>query len=411
MSFPFYIASRYLFSRKSRNAINIISIISVMGVAVGTAALVIVLSVFNGFEGLLTKLNNSFDPDIKITSVKGKRFIPDANFVSIIKNSDFVADFSFTLEENALIEYDNKQVVAVIKGVDDNYLSVTGLDSMVCKGEALLYNSSAPCAIVGAGLAYNLGVTCDYFLPMLINVPSRTKQITGTFSDAISDVFNKKSVYASGFFAIQQDYDMQYLIMPIKEVRELLEYENNISAVEIKLKNEAFSNETVKYLSESLGEDYSVKDRNMQHEYAYKIMKSEKWAIFMILIFILLIASFNIIASITMLIIDKRNDISILRSMGAEDKSIRKIFFIEGVGISFIGALIGIIIGGIICWLQMKYGFVKLGAGGAFIIDSYPVEVKITDIFYSLVAVMLIGLFAAWMPVKFVTRKIKNEIN
>ncbi|MBO4615458.1 MAG: ABC transporter permease [Bacteroidales bacterium] len=410
MSFPFYIASRYLVSKKSRNAINIISIISIAGVAVGTAALIIVLSVFNGFEDLLTRLNNSFDPDIKVLPASGKTFVPDASFESALNDCDLVSTISYTLEENALLQYNDKQVIATVKGVDDNFFRITGLDSMVVRGDALLYNGKASCAIMGAGVAYSMGVICDYIEPLAVSVPSRTAEIKGNFSDAASDLLNSISLYPAGIFAIQQEYDARYVVMPIDEVRRLLEFDREVGAAEIKLKAGAESDEAVKQLSAKLGDKFKILDRNMQHEYSYKIMQSEKWAIFMILIFILLIASFNIIASITMLIIDKRNDISILRSMGADDSDIRRIFFIEGLGISLVGAVVGLFVGGLICWLQMTYGFVKLGGGsGSFIIDAYPVAIHVVDVLWSFAAVMLIGLFAAWMPVRFVTRKLKEN--
>lgn len=410
MNFPLYIASRYLVSKKSRNAINIISIVSIVGVAVGTAALVIVMSVFNGFEDLLTKLNNSFDPDIKVMPSRGKTFVPDENFKSAVENCEYVSMVSYTIEENALLQYSDKQLIASIKGVDENYLATTGIDTMVVRGEPLLRHSGVPCAIMGAGIAYSLGVMCDYIEPVVVNIPSRTKEIHGNFSDAANDILNSIPIYVSGIFAIQQDYDMKYLVAPIDEVRKLLEFKDDVSAAEIKLKNFADSDKAVEYLSNELGDGFQVLDRKLQHEYAYKIMQSEKWAIFMILIFILLIASFNIIASITMLIIDKRNDISILCSMGADDSSIRRIFFIEGIGVSLVGALAGLVVGGLICWLQMTFGFVKLGGGsGSFIIDAYPVLVNWIDILWSFIAVMLIGLFAAWIPVRFVTRKLKTD--
>ena len=410
MSFPFYIASRYLVSKKSRNAINIISIISIAGVAVGTAALIIILSVFNGFEDLLMRLNNSFDPDIKVLPATGKTFVPDSNFESALHDCDFISSVSYTLEENALLQYNEKQVIATVKGVDENFFATTGLDSMVVRGDALLHNGKVSCAIMGAGIAYSMGVTCDYLEPLTASIPSRTTEIKGNFSDAASDLLNNISLYPSGIFAIQQEYDMRYVVMPIDDVRRLLEFDNEIGVAEIKLKPGISYDEAVEQLSAKLGDKFKVLDRNMQHEYSYKIMQSEKWAIFMILIFILLIASFNIIASITMLIIDKRNDISILRSMGADDNAIRRIFFIEGLGISLVGAVIGLFLGGIICWLQMTYGFVRLGDGtGSFIIDAYPVSIHIIDILWSFVAVMLIGLFAAWIPVRFVTRRLKDN--
>ena len=340
----------------------------------------------------------------------GKTFIPDSNFESALNDCDFVSSVSYTLEENALLQYSEKQVIATVKGVDENFFTTTGLDSMVIRGDALLHNEKVSCAIMGAGIAYSMGVICDYLEPLTASIPSRTTEIKGNFSDAASDLLNSISLYPSGIFAIQQEYDMRYVVIPIDDVRRLLEFDDEIGAAEIKLKSGISYDEAVKQLSAKLGDKFKVLDRNMQHEYSYKIMQSEKWAIFMILIFILLIASFNIIASITMLIIDKRNDISILRSMGADDNAIRRIFFIEGLGISLVGAVIGLFLGGIICWLQMTYGFVRLGDGtGSFIIDAYPVSIHILDILWSFVAVMLIGLFAAWIPVRFVTRRLKEN--
>ncbi|MCF0205984.1 MAG: ABC transporter permease [Bacteroidales bacterium] len=410
MNISFYIAARYLVSKKSRNAINIISIISILGVAVGTAALIICLSVFNGFEGLLNKLNNSFDPDIKITPVYGKAFLPDKKITDCLSQADFIESYSFSLEENALLQYNQKQIIATIKGVDEKYFSVTGIDTMIVRGRVAGKESGVTEAIVGAGLSYSLGLSCDFVEPLQINIPSRTKEIHGNFNDAANDILNTATAYASGVFAIQQEYDTKYVILPLNVVQRLLEYDTEIGAIEIKLKPKTKPETACEELSAKLGEDFSVLDRKMQHAYNYKIMQSEKWAVFMILVFILLIASFNIIASITMLIIDKKNDISIIRSMGGNNAMIRKIFFIEGIGISIVGAVIGLIIGGVICWLQMEYGFVKLGGGeGAFIINAYPVEIRWLDIAGSFAAVMLIGLFAALLPVRYVTNKLKND--
>lgn len=412
MKFPLYIASRYLVSKKSRNAINIISAISIAGVAVGTAALIIVLSVFNGFEDLLTKLNNSFDPDIKISPVYGKSFVPDETFEKILTDAECISSVSYTLEESALLQYGDKQLIATVKGVDDNYLATTSIDTMIVRGTPLLYNEGIPCAIVGAGISYTMGVQCDYLTPLVINIPSRTKELHGNFSDAASDIINSTTTFVSGIFSIQQDFDMKYVILPLKEVRKILELYDGVGAVEIRLTPTASSDEAVKYFSERLGDEFSVLDHNMQHEYSYKIMQSEKWAIFMILIFILLIASFNIIASITMLIIDKRNDISILGSMGADSLTVRKIFFAEGIGISIMGAVIGLIIGGVVCWLQMKFGLIKLGGGsGSFIIDAYPVVINWLDVLLSLAAVLFIGIIAAWIPVRYVTGKLSRNNN
>lgn len=404
MNFPFYIAKRYLISKKSRNAINVISFVSIMGVATGTAALIIILSVFNGFDDLLKKLYNSFDPDIKIISSKTKTFIPNETVTNALNDLDFIEMYSLCVEENAMIEYEEKQIIATIKGVDNNYNTVTGLDSMIIRGNYDLYEQEVALAIVGQGIAFDLGLSLDFVAPLNIYIPSRTKSFKGNFQDA-SDNINRAIVYTSGVFAIQQEYDTKYVVMPIDVVRVLLEYDEEISSVEIKLKPDTDIDEAVSQIQTLLGENFEVQDRNKQHEYAYKIMQSEKWAIFMILVFILIIASFNVIGSLTMLIIDKKNDIQTLKSLGANNKTIRNIFFLEGVFISMSGALFGLIMGGFVCWAQISFGLVKLGSSGAFIIENYPVLIKFSDFAYVFITVMLIGLFAAWYPVRYITKK------
>lgn len=407
MKFPFYIAKRYLVSKKSRNAINFISFISILGVATGTAALIIILSVFNGFDDLLKKLYNSFDPDIKIVSSQGKTFVPDKNFVKVLKTSEFIQTYSFCLEENAMLEYGDKQIIATIKGVDNNYKKVTGLDTMIVVGEYILKNDMVSCAIAGQGIAYNLGLVIDYAFPLKIYIPCRTKEFKGNFQDA-TDNINQCLVYTSGIFEIQQEYDTKYVILSLDEVQKLLEYDNNISSAEIKLKQQIHIKDAVTDLSHALGNNYEVLDRNKQHEYAYKIMQSEKWAIFMILVFILLIASFNVIGSLTMLIIEKKSDIQILKSLGANNKIIRNIFFLEGLFISASGAILGLLIGISVCFAQIKFGLVKLGTEGSFIIENYPVLMNPTDFIYVFVTVMIIGTFAAWYPVRYITKKFAN---
>ncbi|HOZ30421.1 MAG TPA: FtsX-like permease family protein [Bacteroidales bacterium] len=404
MNFPFYIAKRYLISKKSRNAINFISFISILGVATGTAALIIILSVFNGFDDLLKNLYNSFDPDIKIVSAEGKTFSPNEKFLNILNSSDYIENYSFCLEENAMLEYGDKQIIATIKGVDNNYVNVTGIDTMIVVGEYMLKNDLASCAIAGQGIAYNLGLTVDFALPLKIYIPGRTKDLKGNFQDA-TDNINQCLVYTSGIFEIQQEYDTKYVILPLKEVQTLLEYEDDISSAEIKLKNNTNTKDALSILENSLGNGYEIMDRNKQHEYAYKIMQSEKWAIFMILVFILLIASFNVIGSLTMLIIEKKSDIQILKSLGANNKTIRNIFFLEGLFISASGAILGLIMGITVCIIQIEFGLVKLGTDGSFIIENYPVLMNFADFVYVFVTVMIIGTFAAWYPVRYITKK------
>ena len=384
-----------------------------MGVATGTAALIIILSVFNGFDDLLKRLYNSFDPDIKIIATQGKTFEANSDLLNKLDGSNIIDLYSLCIEENAMLEYGEKQIIATIKGVDDNYQSVTGLDTMIVNGIFQLYeqvilpddiHQEIPLGIAGQGIAYNLELSTDYTQPVNIYIPSRTGQFRGNFQDA-SDNINRAIVYTSGIFMIQQEYDTKYYIIPLETAQELLEYENQVSSVEIKLKKDIKSKDAVSELSNLLGNQFEIQDRNKQHEYAYKIMQTEKWAIFMILVFILLIASFNVIGSLTMLIIDKKHDIQILKSLGAGNKTIRNIFFLEGIFISFFGAIAGLFIGGLISWLQMEFGLVKLGNEGSFIIDNYPVLINWTDFLYVMLTVMVIGTFAAWYPVRYITRK------
>lgn len=404
MSFSFYIAKRYLISKKSRNAINFISFISILGVATGTAALIIILSVFNGFDDLLKNLYNSFDPDLKIVSAEGKTFSPDEKFLNILNTSDYIEKYSFCLEENAMLEYGDKQMIATIKGVDKNYQEVTGIDTMIVLGKYVLKNDMVSYAIAGQGIAYSLGLTVDFAFPLKIYIPRRTKELQGNIQDA-ADNINQCIVYTAGIFEIQQEYDTKYVILPLDEVRTLLEYKNNISSAELKLRDGVNIKDAVASLNNSLGKNFKVLDRNKQHEYAYKIMQSEKWAIFMILVFILLIASFNVIGSLTMLIIEKKSDIQILKSLGADNKTIRNIFFLEGLFISASGAILGLVIGISVCLAQIQFGLVKLGTGGSFIIENYPVLMKPEDFVYVFITVMIIGTFAAWYPVRYITKK------
>lgn len=404
MNLSFYIARRYLLSKKSRNAINIISGISVAGVAVGTAALIVILSVFNGFDGLIKNLFTSFDPDLKITALQSKTFVADEKMLAGIRAENGIKAWSLSLEENALLEYDGQQMIATIKGVDENYLNVTGLDSMLVSGEYYLKYNDVPTAIAGRGVAYKLNLDLEFLIPVKVNIPSRKAEIKGNFQDAVN-LINTRNIYTSGVFAVQQEYDNKYYIVPLSFAREVLEYDNDISAIEIKLKDPTQSPEIKARLQSHLGDGYVVADRNDQHQFLYQVMQSEKWVIFLILLFILIIASFNVIASLTMLIIDKKKDINTLRSMGANDAQIRRIFFAEGMLISLLGAIIGLILGGIICWIQQDFGIVKLGSEGSFIINAYPVLINPSDFAIVFATVLFIGFLAAWYPVRHITRR------
>lgn len=384
-------------SKKRQNIINIISAISILGITIGTMSLIIVLSVFNGFESLVISLYNSFDPDIKITPISGKTFEEKQ-----IKAIDFhkvpgVKYVTKVLEENALLKYKEKQYIASIKGVSSEFFKMTRLDTMLVEGSLTPGKNDAEFAIAGQGVAYFLGLTInDTFNPVSVYVPRKGKNSSLLPEDA----FNNLYLNISGVFSVQQDFDAKYVIVPIAYAEKLLESNGLISSLEIGLEKNVDLDESAELIKKELGSGYKVSTKYQQHELLYKIMQSEKWAVFLILSFILLIATFNVISSITMLIIDKQKDATILWSMGAGINQIRGIFMIEGLMITLSGAFSGLFLGFIICLAQMKFGFVKLGGSGSFVIDSYPVKMEILDFIYVFLTVLLIGIFAAWFPAK-----------
>jgi lipoprotein-releasing system permease protein len=402
-----YIAKRYLFAKKSRNAINVISAVSVAGVAVGTMALITILSVFNGLETLVSSIFNTFDPDLKITPAEGKTFIPDTSRLKMLANVDGVACYSLTLEENALLKYGERQFIATIKGVDDNYSSVTNIDSSMWEGEFLLRSENGrQWAIPGVGIATYLGIRINFIDPLFIYVPRKTASSNLNPEDA----FNRRFIFPSGIFQIEQEYDSKYIYVPLDFARELIENDAGVSSIEVKFTTGADVSSVQKSVKKIYAKDFVVQNRFEQQEIFYKVMRSERLAIFFILTLILIIASFNIMGSLTMLIIEKERDIEILKSLGADNNLIRKIFIFEGWLISIIGAAGGILLGFILCWLQQTYGILKFDSD-TLIIDTYPVVMKLKDFIIVPATVLLIGYWAAWYPVRFLTKKYltKNE--
>ena len=400
MNLPFFIAKRYLLARKTQNVINLISGISVVGVTVGTMALIVVLSVFNGFDNLVRSLYNSFDPDILVTASAGKTFPADDQRISQIRQHPGVLFSAEVMEENALLKYGERQYIATIKGVSDDFLLMSGIDSMIIDGEFILRKKTMPYAVIGQGIGIYLSVGLSFITPIQVYVPKRTGRITVNPEQA----FNRNYIFPAGVFAIQQDFDTKYIIVPIDFARDLLEYTNEVTAIELKLDPTLDAARIQSELKAIAGSAFEVKNRFQQQELLYRIMKSEKWAIFMILAFILLIASFNIIGSLTMLILDKRKDISILQSLGTDMERIRRIFFLEGWLISITGALLGLLTGGLICWIQQKYGLIRLQGSGSFVIDTYPVSIQWPDFVFVFLTVLVIGFIAAWYPVRYITR-------
>ncbi len=404
MNLPFYIARRYLFSKKSHNAINIISMICVCGVVVATIALVCALSVYNGFNDLVAGMFSSFDPELKITPRTGKVFDPTTSDMQKIRELPDIAFFSETLQDNALIRYHDRQDVAVVKGVDDAYQHLTMMDSALIDGNFTLQDEVADYALLGVGLSSKLGARPGFASPLELYVPKRNEKVN--LSNPSSS-FSMEYAYTGGVFMInQQVYDEGYMIVPLSLARELFHYDKEVSAIELKLTEKADLSSVKKQIKSILGDEFIIRDRFEQQEASFKMMQIEKWMTFLILCFILAIALFNVVGSLSMLMIEKQDDVRTLRNMGASDSLIRRIFLFEGWMISGFGALIGIVIGLVLCLLQQSFGLIKLGqTAGAFIIDAYPVRVIFTDILVAFVTVAAIGFMAAWYPVHYLGKK------
>jgi lipoprotein-releasing system permease protein len=381
--------------------------VSVAGVTVGTMALIIILSVFNGLEGMVNRIFNTFDPDISITAAKGKVFAPDSTSLVRLSEIKEVSAYSLTLEDNVALKYGDKQFIATIKGVDDNFVHVTNLDSSMYEGEFRLTAATRqPRAVIGLGVAKYLGLNVNFINPLFIYVPRRTASSSANTEDALI----MKYIFPSGIFQVEQEYDSKYFFVPLDFCRDLLEYDNMISSIEIRLKDYAAEPIVRNEVEKIFGKDFSIKNRMEQQAIFYKVMRSERLAIFFILTLILIIASFNIIGSLTMLIIEKERDVEILKSLGANNNLIRKIFIFEGWFISIFGALAGLILGFIICWLQQRFGLIKLNSD-SLMMQSYPVVLKLKDFLVVPFTVLLIGYWAAWYPVRYLTKKylLKNE--
>ena len=397
MNLSFYIAKRYLFSKKKTNLINVISAISVAGMAIGTVGLIIGLSGFNGFDSLIKSLFSSFDPDLKITLAEGKSFEANNQSFKEIRQMKDVLYFTEVVEDNALLRYENRQVLATVKGVSDDYSQMTGLDTMIVDGEFKLKEKDKQFTVIGQGVAYSLSVGLNLINPINIYVPQKGRK-SGL---SVEGNFNQGYIFPSGVFSVQQEIDSKYIIVPIEFARKIFEMAEKVNSVELKLRGSASVSKVQEKISAKLGKDFVVKNRFQQHDYLYKTMQGEKYAVYLILILILIIASFNIVGSLTMLIIDKKDDIAILQSMGADKPLISNIFLFEGWSISILGAMIGTIAGIAICQAQIAFGLVKLqGGGGSFIIDAYPMKIVPTDILLVFCSVVFIGFLAAWFPVK-----------
>ena len=412
MNLPLYIAKRYLFSKKSHNAINVISGISVCGVAFATLALVCTLSVFNGFQDLVATFFTAFDPELKITAVSGKVF--DAHDVRIeqLRELPEIEVFSESLEDNAMVQYNGKQAMVVIKGVEDNFSRLTAIDSILYgRGEMLLHDEIVDYAIPGVELTSILGTGIRFLDPLEVYAPKRGTQIN-VANPASS--FNVSYLHSSGLvFAVnQQKYDASYILTSLGFARELFQYDTEVSSIELKLKTGSEVEAVAANIGKLLGVDFLVQNRYEQQADTFRIMKVEKLISYLFLSFILLIACFNVIGSLSMLIIEKKNDVVILRGLGANDRLITRIFLFEGCLISFWGALTGVILGLALCFAQQEFGLLTLGSeasAGAFVVDAYPVSVHWQDVLLILVTVLIIGFLSVLYPVRFFSRRLLDR--
>lgn len=410
MNLSFYIAKRYLFSKKSHNAINVISGISVCGVSLATLAMVCTLSVINGFQDMVASFFTVFDPELKITTVTGKTFDAADARIRQLRSLPDVAVFTETLEDHAMLQYKERQVMAVIKGVQDNFEELTSIDSILYgSGDFVLRDEVVDYGVLGVELMTMLGTGVQFVDPIQVYVPRRGGKINIT-NPAAS--FANEQLYSPGVvFAVnQQKYDASYVLTSLEFARKLFHYDTEVSAIELRLKPTANLNQMKKQIAGLLGDTFVVRDRYEQQEDIFRIMEIEKLVSYLFLTFILLIASFNVVGSISMLIIDKKADIFTLRNLGADDKLISRIFFFEGWMISAFGAVVGGVLGLLLCFIQQQFGVISLGgANGGFVVDAYPVSVHWADVVLILVTVLFVGLLAVWYPVRYLSRQSVNK--
>ena len=407
MNFPFYIAKRCLLSKKKHNAINIISGISVCGVAFATLALVCTLSVFNGFQDMVASFFTAFDPELKITVREGKVFDGQDERIRAVSVLPEIDVFSESLEENAMVQYKDRQAMVVLKGVEDNFNRLTAIDSLLYgAGEFLLHDSIADYGIMGVELVATLGTGLQFVDPLQVYLPKRNVKVNMANPGAS---FNHDYLYSPGivFSVNQQQYDAKYILTSLDFLRHLLDYTTEVSAIELKLKPNVNLSSVQANIEKILGSDFVVQNRYQQQEDVFRIMEIEKLVSYLLMTFILMIACFNVIGSLSMLILDKKDDVVTLRSLGASDKMISRIFLFEGRLISLFGALSGIILGLILCFIQDKFGIIALGGGnGTFVVDAYPVSVHAWDIVLVLVTVLAVGFLSVWYPVRYLSKRL-----
>lgn len=406
MNFPLYIAKRYLFSKKSHNAINIISLISASGVAVGTVALVCVLSVFNGFQGVIEGLFGKFDAQLQVTVNEGKSFNPQIPSVQSLYKMPEIKVICEVVQDNALLIFSDKQTPAVIKGVEENYTQLNAMDEILLDGEFKLYDGVFDMGVAGVGLAQTLGCGVRFVEPLQLFAPKRNTTVSLARPD---NAFTSEFVFLSGIFMVQQaKYDANLLFVRLPLARKLFGYDNEVTSLELRLTDGANELQVQKKIQTVLGDTFLVKNKYEQQADFFRMMEVEKWITYLILSFIVLIAIFNVVGSLSMLIIEKKNDTKVLMNLGANRKLIFKIFLFEGWLISILGVVVGILLGLVVCWIQIQFGILSLnGTDGAFVVEAYPVLVKWTDIVLIFGTVSLLGFLAAIYPAHKLTREVK----
>ena len=398
MHLPLFIARRYLFAKKSHNVINIISAISAVGMAIGTAALIIILSIYNGFDELVKSTLSNVEPDILITPTKGKVFIPNGETFDRIRQNPLIDEYDLILQENVFVDYDGHQGIAKAKGVDSAFEAESPLAEHITNGEFSLHKGQLPQMVVGAGLAYKMGMNPAFLASAELYFPIRDRNFSLANPAASIETVRMRP---SGIFSVNQQIDDDLMIVPIEEMRKLLGYEEEVSGVEIRLAEGSTAKDirfAIKHIQKELGPEFKVLDRFRQNPSLYKMMRYEKAAIFLILIFVIIIIALNIFGSITMLIIEKKDDIETYRSLGATDQMLRRTFTLEGWLISLLGLAAGLVIGIGFSLAQQHFGFIKMP--GSFLVNAYPVILQWQDVLATIAGVALIGYIIALLPVR-----------
>ena len=403
MRLPLFIANRYLLAKKSHNLINIITWISIIGISVGSFALIVVLSAFNGLEQVISSLNNRLTPDLQIAPVKGKTIDLTTFPMGSVKDLQGVAYVVPTLTEDALFRSEEKQHIGQVKGVGLDYEQIERFRSVSLDSSLLLLNDGVHnYAIPGSGVAWHLGINAfNPYATLRVYVPKRGNATQMSLESGFnSDLLTVRSV-----FVTEQEVDEKMVLVPFEWLSGLLEYQDKATNIELFLSPKADINKIKKAVKALVGEGFTVKDQQEQQETLYKIMRSEKWAVFVILTFILILATFNVVGSLSMLMIDKRKDTEILKAMGADNRLLRRIFLNEGLLISVAGGIIGLLLGIVVVLLQQRFGFVKFGGGGNYVVDAYPVMLKLKDVLLIFVTILVVGCTSAFLTVRHAMRR------